>query len=261
LESLSIGRVLRNTLLVLRSRWLLLLPVSLGLAIVSLFADLYLATGVRTAFLRYGMPSSLIDFFYISVVNGALTAVIGAMFRSVLEAVFVRPVSLAILGQREPLLAALQSMVPALLPGMIAGVISTLLASIGWAFLVVPGVALSCAWMVAIPALINERLGFMECLGRSAELTEGNRWRVLALLVIYGVLVTFWSASISAIILTFREILVTHPLAVSWASDGFYCLSVTIDYALFAIAVTCLYVELRQLKEGVEPGDMARVFE
>ncbi|MHA6766344.1 glycerophosphoryl diester phosphodiesterase membrane domain-containing protein [Sphingobium ummariense] len=60
-----------------------------------------------------------------------------------------------------------------------------LLANLGIGFglllLIVPGLILYTRWAVGLPALIRENLSVSEALGRSSNLTEGNRWRVLGL--------------------------------------------------------------------------------
>ena len=44
-------------------------------------------------------------------------------------------------------------------------------------------------WSVAVPAAIAERLGAFRALGRSAELTRGNRWRIFALFFSAGLII------------------------------------------------------------------------
>lgn len=52
---------------------------------------------------------------------------------------------------------------------------------LGLVLLIVPGLMLLARWAVGLPALLREDLSVSEAMGRSSRLTEGNRWRILAL--------------------------------------------------------------------------------
>jgi hypothetical protein len=53
--------------------------------------------------------------------------------------------------------------------------------------LLVPGVMLAMAWSLAVPVRIAEGAGIIACLKRSAELTRGHRWKILAVFLALGV--------------------------------------------------------------------------
>lgn len=58
---------------------------------------------------------------------------------------------------------------------------------IGLVLLIVPGLMLFTRWAVALPALLREELGVTAAMGRSSELTAGNRWRILGLALLMWV--------------------------------------------------------------------------
>lgn len=51
----------------------------------------------------------------------------------------------------------------------------------GLALLIVPGVLLIVRWAIALPAMMAEDLSLLESLGRSRDLTQGNRWPIFGL--------------------------------------------------------------------------------
>src|SRR5207302_7500833 len=64
------------------------------------------------------------------------------------------------------------------LPIIGASILLSLGAAVGMLLLIVPGLILLTMWYVAIPACVVEELGPARSLGRSSELTRGNRWKI-----------------------------------------------------------------------------------
>jgi len=122
---------------------------------------------------------------------------------------------------------------------------------LGLVLLVVPGVFVGVMWCVAAPALIVERLGVSRALSRSAELTKGHRWKVLALLAI------FWAVAIVLIIVISGLIGMMAPASAAALVAGVIAalLLGLLNGPIFAV----LYTELRRLKEGAT--QIAAVFD
>lgn len=55
----------------------------------------------------------------------------------------------------------------------------------GLLLLIVPGLMMATAWAVGLPVLVAERPGVMAVFRRSADLTRGNRWRILGLFCLW----------------------------------------------------------------------------
>ena len=85
--------------------------------------------------------------------------------------------------------AALRAAVGLFLPILGVTLLTTLGLMLGYALLVVPGIMLHCAWMVAVPALVAEPGGVLAALGRSRRLTAGHRWPIFGLALLYAVVV------------------------------------------------------------------------
>jgi|GEM_PF-951418 len=73
-------------------------------------------------------------------------------------------------------------------------------------FLVIPAVILIVFWYLAPPALIEENITPIRSLGRSIELTRGNRWTVFALLFILVVLTFVASVLASTLVPIFGHL-------------------------------------------------------
>ncbi len=107
-----------------------------------------------------------------------------------------------------------------------------------------------CSYWVAVPVAVVERPGLVASLARSAQLTRGDRFRVLALVLVLQLL---------QVAAAFLVMLVVGPRAVSigvWAT-----LSVTVLLgALGAVVSSVAYHDLRVAREGVGVEELIRVF-
>jgi hypothetical protein len=54
--------------------------------------------------------------------------------------------------------------------------------------LIVPGIILALRWAVAVPVAVLENKGVGDSLARSTQLTEGNRWRIFVIWVLFFIL-------------------------------------------------------------------------
>jgi len=76
----------------------------------------------------------------------------------------------------------------ALLSGLVVSVVLGIAIPIGFVLLFVPGLFLTVSLQFALYAVAVEDAGPVEALRRSWGLATGNRWRLLALVILFGVL-------------------------------------------------------------------------
>jgi uncharacterized membrane protein len=134
---------------------------------------------------------------------------------------------------------------------------------LGLLLLIVPGVYLATRWVVATPALVAEDLGPTAALGRSSELTEGRRWAVFGLMLLYLVFAWVVEVAFAAIAAAagsspqYLESLDGLALTVSAVGAVVGALTSMVS----AVGAAALYFELRQAKEGLSVAELAAVFE
>ena len=78
---------------------------------------------------------------------------------------------------------------PVFLPLVLAGIVVGVGVTIGLILLIVPGLFLLTIWSVVAPAIVLERRGVFDALGRSRELVKGNGWNVFGVIVLVFLLV------------------------------------------------------------------------
>ena len=142
---------------------------------------------------------------------------------------------------------------PSFWPLVVLSVIQSVAIACGLVLLVVPGVILLGMWMIAAPVMVVERLGIVDSLQRSAELTKGSRFTgistfVAAILLSLVVLVAGLAVIYVGLELDKPLLLVAM---VEWLLGAVYM-------ALLAPLQATIYVLQRQEKEAITVADMAR---
>lgn len=148
------------------------------------------------------------------------------------------------------------------LPLIVLSIILSVAYGIGLMLLVVPGLILMTLWVVAVPAFVAERPGIIGALSRSFALTEGQRWRIFALMVL-----AFIAMMIAGLII---GMLSFGAMAGTQSYENFATFSVwsALLNAVLAMAagvvgavgVSVLYVHLRDLKDGTSLDAIGDVF-
>jgi hypothetical protein len=126
----------------------------------------------------------------------------------------------------------------------------------GLILLVIPGIIIALAWSLALPVTVIEKEGPLDALRRSAQLTRGNRSRILVILllvfIVRAIIVTIFQAPF--LFIGFSSIRNHAPIA-SWISVlnliGGY-LGTILSVPISTIATSLIYYDLRVRKEGFD---------
>jgi hypothetical protein len=155
-----------------------------------------------------------------------------------------------------------------MLPVLAIGFLLGLGVALGLILLIVPGIMMGLAWLVAVPVEVVERTGVFAAFSRSADLTRNHRWAILGLVVVYWVVVWIISATIGAVTIGAS---VGASLGAGGAVGGMSAMRVgmaifmaayqAVISMLGATGVASVYYELRSIKEGVGPEALASVFD
>lgn len=187
----------------------------------------------------------------VSAVGGIISAVLGY----ILQAAIVYGTFQTMLGQQVTLGEIVNRGLAVILPVIGVAILVGIGIGIGFLLLFIPGLILMTMWAVAIPVAVIERPGVTASISRSMALTQGNRWKIFALFVIYGVAtlvvgLIFGGAALAGgaaggnIVMTVVEMIFTGLLQM-----------------FLAVAVAVLYSALRNIKDGVGVSEIARVFD
>lgn len=90
----------------------------------------------------------------------------------------------------------------AVLPIIGLYIVSIILSSIGFIFLIIPGIVIFLSLYLAVPAKLAENIGIVDALKRSRELTKGNRWGILGTIFLPMIPIMIVSFAIMSLMLT-----------------------------------------------------------
>lgn len=138
--------------------------------------------------------------------------------------------------------------------------------SLGLLLLVVPGLILLTMWAAAMPALVGEDTGVIESFGRSRELTRGYRLKIffflllflIAFYLVFAVLIggLIGGASLGGLMGAMQTEAMASPVflvatgVLGWVFTMLIC-----------AALSAIYLELLEIKDGSQSGPLADVFE
>lgn len=247
-SNFDLGRVVQQTFQSIRSNWAIFAIMSIILVGFPSLIQVYGQTELIN-----GQTSS--GFTYSAI--GWVTWFIGAY---VLQGMVVKVTVTGLGGTSMTLGAALEAGIKLFLPLLGLGIVAGLGAGLGFLLLIVPGVILSIMWSASTGAIVVEGRGVFESLQRSRDLTRGYRWQIFGLMVVYVLVTLIIGALVGGIGAATGGNFIdgSSNTAVNMAVTA---LSNILNSVVGAAGVAALYYELRSVKEGVGPEQLAAIFD
>jgi hypothetical protein len=190
---------------------------------------------------------------------GALAAIIPVVCTYLLQATLVQGTIADLNGERPDLGRALSTGFRLLLPVAAIAILGTLGTTLGMVLLIVPGMILGVGWSVAVPVKVVERTGIKDSFGRSWDLTKGYRWKIFGLILMFVLIIFLLSFIVNMVsglsVMNTVSVLNNRPyILLQWLQS-------VITALLMAVGVTVIYYELRTVKEGLGPQQLAAAFD
>jgi hypothetical protein len=242
--SFDLGRVVQRTFTSIGQNWLVFLLCSALLVGLPSLVTGYgqFVTNASRPF--DGLPYTL---------GGSLLTIIGAY---VLQGAVVFAAVSGFNGKQVDIGNALSVGLKFFFPLLGLAILMGFAIVLGFILLIIPGLILTVMWCVAGPTIVMEKRGVMESFQRSRDLTRGNRWMIFALMVIYGVLASILSWTVLGV-----GIAMSGGVA-GMNSSWLVALVLTpivnvVSGVVSSSGVASIYYELRTVKEGVAPDQLA----
>lgn len=206
-------------------------------------------------------PSNLGPVMVASTATGLISLVFYAIAQA--GALFVALDWLA--GETPSFAGAAQRAASRLVGIIVASILFYLAMAVGFLLCFVPGFIAIAGFGLVIPALLAERLGPIDAMRRSWELTKGHR--LLIFTAFFAVGMTTVIISLVAQFATMGNVF-TDPMApyrislTAWTLQQIfgYVLGV-VFLAVFAVMAAVLYSEIRSSSEGIDVRSVATVFQ
>jgi hypothetical protein len=248
----EIGAVISRAFETIASNFLLFCGLALVLAGVPQFVLEYWQVSMMNA--RADMVDGSFVFTTAYWSMAGVTWLVSIITQAILQGSLTRATVLNLSGEKPGFGQCLAVGVRLILPMIVIGILSAIGVGLGLVLLIVPGIILWLVWAVVTPAYVQEKIGIFQAFGRSADLTSGSRFSIFLTMLI--VLVLLWVLSIPAGFLTAAMAVTANPFAIALVGGAVSALGTMIMVTVQA----SIYVELRQLKEGIAPADLEAIF-
>jgi hypothetical protein len=254
----EIGRVIGRAVSVIGSNAVTFIALAtlltLPVLIFTFFAKFAALVGIQAS-PYFGTQGTLLAI----VSGGAIGLLLFFAFTNLLQAAITHGTIVSLNGGHasfgDCLATGLRNVVP--LTGII--VVSSLGIMGGTILLVIPGIILSLMWAVVTPVRVTERTGVLETLRRSSALTSGHRGSIFVINLIIGVL----SIALNLVIKPLAGLSVFAPTSGPNFPVALVVLTGLVQMVTYLIGATLassIYYELRVVKEGIGPEQLAEVF-
>jgi len=251
----SVGWVFSHTFGTLASN-----PVA-TLGIAFLFAAL--PTTAVSYLQRYLQPELIREIGMAGIVAlGLFSFLLFILFSVITQGALVRATVARSEGRKAGFVESATAGLRVAIPLVLLGLLSSLGIAFGFLLLAVPGLILLVMWSVASPALVEERLGPIEALRRSAALTSGARWKIFGLMLIVFVVYMLLAGAIGlAIGLTYgSQGMINDPVNYPIGFLLTNILMQTLFSAFWGVLLSALFVQLRRWKDGLPAEALADIF-
>jgi hypothetical protein len=248
----DIGRVASRTFAVIGRNWMAFLALSVLAVLPQMAWSYFTVQGTALG------PTVILSGLYWLFLLGGWTVTIVASF--VLQAALTYGAIRDLNGQPTTLGEALSVGLRAFVPLLAIGLLYTLGLGVALVLLIVPGLMLLTSWAVVVPACIVEGAGITQSFSRSSELTQGYRWPIFGLFVVFYLVVIVVDYAVRPM---FGLALTARASSLA-AAPLYFVLTGAIRVVTAVISsagVACIYYELRSVKEGIGPEQLAAVFE
>lgn len=248
IEDFETGRVVNRTFGVLARNLVTFLVVAVIFMLPALAVDFYVGT-----------PNYFVAGQTRGWIFGALAGITQLACPYLLSAALVRATIADLNGEQPSLGSALSTGFALFLPVLVLAFMSLFGIIFGMALLLVPGLILMTGWSVVIPVRVAEQAGIIQSFGRSWDLTRDYRWKIFGLILLYLIasfLLSFVARLVSGTSFTQAA---TAETSISYISLTW--LVTVILGALASVGVAALYYELRTVKEGIGPQQLAAAFD
>jgi len=196
------------------------------------------------------------------VLGGAL-ALLGMFLSGLVTAAVAYGTYQDLIGRKASLIECLGRGLPLIFRVVGVTIVYSLAVGLGSLLLVIPGLIVLTMYAVAVPVAVVERLGVFASLSRSAELTDGYRWRVLGTIFL-AVILVFLIVAVFGMVFAMAVIAATDFSDSAASAEGVALVGFVVDAAataFWAVIVAVTYNELRTAREGADVGQIAAVFD
>lgn len=190
---------------------------------------------------------------------GLAVSIVSLVASSLLQAAVVHTAYEDLQGRESTLAGSLSVAFTHVFPLFVMTLIAWLGIALGLLLLIAPGLLLMTVWSVATPVRVIERKGIFGSLGRSLDLTDGARWQIFGLILIYTVVVLVLSFLIGRVVGVATGTLGQGAMIA--AASVVSGLTATFGGLVTAVGTAVIYFSLRERRGSLGADAVASAFD
>jgi hypothetical protein len=235
-----------------------------GIFFKNLPAFLLMAIVIYSPLFAYAMTTNPIEMSMNDILwMGIILAVGGVLLQNLLTAAVTYGVVEQMAGRHAGIGKSLGVGLRRMLPTFGLFLVMSICIALGFVALIIPGIIVACMLYVAVPALVIEQNGIGRAMSRSAYLTKGSRWSIFGMLILLNLLDRAFNWVVENVLVETVDVggqSIVDPSQWKLYIGGLVGVMLATG-ALGATISAVSYVLLRNEKDGVGVGELAKVFE
>jgi len=262
------GRVFTRTIDILKRRGVKMLILStliLGIPFMLLSIwPMFLSGGFQDV-IDSNDPDVILDAFS----GGVIAALVLVGILTLIATLWLQPALIrisynALTGEDIPAMKVLKQVTRFVLPVLGFYILYVIAVLIGFVMLIIPALFIALGWMLGAHIIVLEGQGVIDSISRSWTLSRGSKRWLFLLALVFGVI-----GAIIGVVLAIPVYLIANPniAMLEGASTGYWILNGIVSMlgqvvgtVLGVSWVTAAYVEIRKVREGVDPESQVDVF-
>lgn len=267
-KKFDFGRTFTRSIDILKARGVKMIILSTLLVGLPFFLigiwPMFLAGGMQDLILGDD-PDAFLDIFSGAVLTvitiGGILTLLASLW---LQPALIRISYNAVTGEDVPALSVLKNITRFVLPVFGFFILYGLAVMFGLLLLIIPALFIGLGWMLGAHIIVLEGLGVTDSISRSWTLTKGSKRWLFLLGLVFWLIGTVISVIISIPIYFLGD---PNVAMLEGASTGYWIFNGVVS-AIAQVVVTVMgvawstsaYVELRKIREGVDPESQVDVF-
>jgi hypothetical protein len=265
---LQVGDVLSTSLKVFGANAVPFLLLAFVCQLPAIAHEIWLEVFASVDVLRV-QPGDLTTALLASAGTGLAAALLTIGLQNVAKATMIFGTVEQLSGRHAPLGDSVAKGFSRFFPVIVTAILSTLAIVFGLMLCIVPGVLFALFFFVAVPVTVVEKVGPIDAMGRSYNLTEGSKFTIFLCLLIVWVFFFVIGSVVAGVVgvSMFRSFGQSNPVPfgppmpwITWFLLVANTLITTLQTAVGAVICSVVYARLRRLRDGVDASALAEVF-
>jgi len=259
IRKFDFGRTFSRTIDILKRRGL-----KMGIVSLLLIALPFLGGGMQDL-IAVGDPNAVLEIFSGGVIAimvlGGLLIILASLW---LQPALIKISYSALIDEDLPALSTLKNVSRFVLPVLGFYILYFVAVMIGMILLIIPAIFIGLGWMLGAHIIVLEGQGVTDSISRAWTLSKGSKRWLLLLSIVFALI-----AAVVSVVISIPVLLMGDPnlAMLEGASAGYWIFNGVVSALgqVFGTVIgvawsTAAYVELRKIREGVDPESQVDIF-